>query len=450
MLVAPGLGAQGPASADRSLPVTVPVERSGSTLFVPVRIAGSEPRWFILDTGANVCVIDGAGAARMGLPLDTMETRGQGAGAGGVRVRWIADAARVRLEVPGLAFTCERIAVIDLSGTPGITGRPVDGILGYSFFAPYVVEVDYDAEVLRLHDPASYVYSGGGDTVALTFRRNLPYVTARIAAGGAAPRDRELLLDTGSEDAVDDSLVLHAADRREVTGGVGLGQEYRATLGRLDSVAIGPFTFRQVPGVAPGVALVGGEVLRRFRLVLDYGRGRMYLEPNEHLHDSFNALPFGGGLELRWDAAAAGARVHEVRPGSPGEAAGLRVGDLIVAVDGLPVAELGLRRLVRLLRLPGRTFRLRLQREGQMQEVDLRIPGVASTPGAPASARGANEFAAGKARNPPARIGWARFPMTRGPPGRASRSFGRRQGSRRPRGSRGASLGMITRCRESS
>jgi Aspartyl protease/PDZ domain len=373
-LVAPSVAAQGVAPVDARLSVTVPVERTGSTLFVPVRVAGSEPLWFILDTGANVCVMDGARVARMGLPLDTLETRGQGAGAGGVRVRWITDPARVRMEVPGVAFTCERIAVIDLSGTPGVTGRPVDGILGYHFFAPHVVEVDYDAEVLRLHDPASYVYAGGGDTVALTFRRNLPYVTVRIAAGGAAPRERELLLDTGSEDAVDDSLVLHAADRREVTGGVGLGQEYRVTLANLDSVGIGPFTFRQVPGVAPGVALVGGEVLRRFRLVLDYGRARMYLEPNEHLHDAFSALPFGGGVELRWDAAAAGARVHEVRPGSPGEAAGLRVGDLIVAVDGLPAAELGLRRLGRLLRLPGRTFRLRMQRDGQVQEVDLRIP----------------------------------------------------------------------------
>ena len=76
---------------------------------------------------------------------------------------------------------------------------------------------------------------------------------------------------------------------RKVTGGVGLGQTYEVSLGQLAVFQLGRFSFKQVPSVAPGVALIGGEILRRFHLYFDYKRERMILEPNRHLSDSFPA-----------------------------------------------------------------------------------------------------------------------------------------------------------------
>lgn len=59
------------------------------------------------------------------------------------------------------------------------------------------------------------------------------------------------------------------------------------TSGTLDRVRIGGLEFQDVPSVASGIAIVGGEVLRRFHIVFDYHRKRMYIEPGREFGVSF-------------------------------------------------------------------------------------------------------------------------------------------------------------------
>ncbi len=356
--------------ASRRLPAVIPVELTGSTLLVPVRVNGSQPRSFIFDTGANSCVLATELAETLQL---APEERAEGTGAGAGPVPYLRYAPEsVLFEVEGLQFRCAHAISIDLSGQPSILGRPIDGILGSDFIAQYVVVIDYDAALLQLHDPAGFDYRGGGESRPLTFDRRLPYLTARLTVAGLPPAERRLLLDTGSEDAVDDDLILQSTGpRREVTGGVGLGQPYRVTFGWVDHLELGRFPLDHLPSVAPGVALVGGEVLRRFRVILDYSRDRIVLEPGAHLSD-----PYRGdlsGLELR--AAPDGVLlVSEVEEGSPGAAAGIQSGDRIQAVDGATVAELGLRRVQKMLTTPGAQYRLELRREATVRKAELSLP----------------------------------------------------------------------------
>jgi hypothetical protein len=230
-----------------------------------------------------VCVVDAALANRQRL-----ERAGRGSVSGAGAGRVAADTVRgpVRLEVGGQVTECERTVAIDLSGLTEPLRQRIDGILGFDFLRQHVVEIDYAERRLRLHDPRTYRYAGGGTRVPLQFRSRHPYVVARITAGDGPPVERTLLVDTGSGDAVDDSLLLRSPrPRRTVTGGVGLGSTYQVTSGFLDVVELGGFRFTDVPGVAPGPALVGGAVLRRFTVILDYGRQEMILEPNRHFTD---------------------------------------------------------------------------------------------------------------------------------------------------------------------
>src|SRR5213594_3952581 len=116
-----------PASPHADLPVTIQAQHSATTLFVPVRVNGSRPRWFVLDSGASSCVLDLATAQALALaPVGTGE--GHGAGAGSYPyVRY--DSTAVRFELGGQRFRCDRVIGIDLSGQPAIVGRPVEGIL---------------------------------------------------------------------------------------------------------------------------------------------------------------------------------------------------------------------------------------------------------------------------------------------------------------------------------
>jgi hypothetical protein len=285
LLVATVLGHMVGASA-QTRSVRVPVGLAGSTVLLPGRVNESGALWFILDTGANSCVLDHKVADQLRLQ-PASEIQGTGAGRGPVPFRSYSK-KDVTFRIAGTSVQCDHVLSVDLSNQPSIIGHRVDGILGSDFISQFVVEVDYERRQLRLYDPERFNYRGKGEILPLTFERRLPYVQAEITVSGQPPTPRKLLVDSGSQDAVDDDLLLKSnGSLKKVTGGVGLGQTYEVSLGQLALFKLGRFSFKDVPSVAPGVALIGSEILRRFHAYYDYKRERMILEPNRHLNDPF-------------------------------------------------------------------------------------------------------------------------------------------------------------------
>jgi hypothetical protein len=95
---------------------------------------------------------------------------------------------------------------------------------------------------------------------------------------------------------------------------------------------------------------------------------------------------FGGpppaliGVQLARESRADGARVSEVSPGGPAEQAGVRAGDVIVAVNGTDVrGKESARRVVELLHdvKPGDSVKLRISRDGKLRDLAVTArPGV--------------------------------------------------------------------------
>lgn len=354
------------------LPVLVPFPECGATVLLPVRVNGREPRFFILDSGANSIALDHRFADSIGL-RPTGSGAGTGAGAGPVPYRRYPRDS-VEFSVAGVSFRSDRTISVDLSNQPGILGFSVAGVLGSDFFHRVVVEIDYDARFVRLHDPARFSPRTGAKAIPLTFERRVPHVTARITAPGRPARTRRLLVDSGSEDAVDDSVLLESrGPLRRTTGGVGSGRTYEVVFGRIERFELGPFVLGNLPSVAPGVSLIGGEVLRRFRVTFDYGRGRMLLAPGRHLGDE--ALEDLSGLTLRLTDDGAQLRIEEVARGTPAARAGLRAGEHVSAIDHASVGEIGLRRAQAILGAPGTRLRLQVWGKAGPREVELRLPG---------------------------------------------------------------------------
>jgi membrane-associated protease RseP (regulator of RpoE activity) len=348
------------ASADGAgVPLaTIPFEFECGMIFVPVSINGGPPSSFILDSGASGFVVD-AGAAREG-GLDVEGSgQGEGAGKGKVDLRFAKDVS-YRIGV-SLQIDVPSSYVIDLSGQPAIVGRTVGGIVGYDFFVAHVVEIDYEAEIMRVFDRGSYRYDGEGAVLPLTFARKVPYVAATILVAGVEPVVADFLVDTGSGDAVDHDIIAKSNGKKlDVVGGVGLGEEYRVTMGRVESLRLGTLELRDAIGVAGGKALLGNEVLRRFTVVLDYGSSRLILAPNAHFADRFESD--ASGLDLRWDPAAREFLVHDVHRDSPAARAGIQPGDRIVSVDGEPAGGFTIDQITRMLRVANRSATLRLRR----------------------------------------------------------------------------------------
>src|SRR5215218_9430208 len=57
----------------------IPIELSGNEIFLSLRVNGSEPLWFVLDTGAGSTVISTTAAEALGLKLEgSHQARGAG------------------------------------------------------------------------------------------------------------------------------------------------------------------------------------------------------------------------------------------------------------------------------------------------------------------------------------------------------------------------------------
>jgi predicted metalloprotease with PDZ domain len=163
--------------------------------------------------------------------------------------------------------------------------------------------------------------------------------------------------------------------------GWGVGGPSRGELVRIGRLEIGGYT---VAGPIAKLSLqkegsfsdrylaanVGAGVLERFHLVFDYGHQRIYFAPNARFaeRDRFDQ----SGLWLNQDGDAL--RVVDVIPGAPGERAGVKAGERIVAVDGAEIAEGSLVALRERFRTeaPGTEVRLRVVGEdGAIREVVL-------------------------------------------------------------------------------
>ncbi|MGH9831259.1 MAG: aspartyl protease family protein, partial [Blastocatellia bacterium] len=114
----------------------MPFEIYNNQIALRVSVNGSSPLTFALDTGSSACVVDINDARALKLELE-----GNGLASGeGQGIQAVRFARDVNLGISGLRVQVSRLAVMKLRPM----GRKYSGLLGYDFFARYVVEVDYD------------------------------------------------------------------------------------------------------------------------------------------------------------------------------------------------------------------------------------------------------------------------------------------------------------------
>lgn len=359
---------------------TLPFELLNNHIYIEARLNGGEPRRLLVDTG-GVNLLTRDAAARLGVEPE-----------GSVQVGGVGDqreeAGFVRLESLTLGdVTFERplFIVLPFSGIAEASGVASDGLVGFEVFKRFVVTIDYAAGRLTLTRPEAYVASGapGGAEVPFRFDDRHPIVDGSIDGIPAT-----FTIDTGSRGALalhrpfveEHGLVERFAAGVETVSGWGVGGPARGRRAGSRVLKLGDVT---VAGVWTELSTqekgahanryiggnVGGGVLKRFTVTFDYGRQVMSLEPNGRSGDA----PDRSGIWL--NAAGGVLRVEAGAAGSPGAAAGLAVGDRVVAVDGMPVGELRLPDVrARLRGVVGTVVTLTVERaEGAPAEVPLRL-----------------------------------------------------------------------------
>lgn len=278
--------------------LNIPLEIDNNLILMQVRVNGSKPLKFIFDTGASYTAIDSKQVAELGLKTEGRDT---GSATGGpIQISYVKG---VSLSVSGAEVTNQLIASVLF---PTVPGFEFDGVLGYDFIKQFVVEIDYLKRIMNLYDPRTYTYNGKGGTIPLSLAGRTPLAHTKIILEGRAPVGAELLVDTGGDGTfiispriVKKHALVSAMPKVVQDRGRGLGGEQSRLLGRVKAVRLGRFVFTNPPvalvlGSVGGSAseeydgIVGGEIFRRFKVILDYSRKQMILEPNRNFNDPYD------------------------------------------------------------------------------------------------------------------------------------------------------------------
>ncbi|MCA1626027.1 MAG: aspartyl protease family protein [Acidobacteria bacterium] len=285
--------------------VEVPFEVESNLMVIPVSVNDSRPLRYVLDTGAqgtslhNSEIIDSLNLNITG----TIPVRGAG---GGVASE-VSITENVNFNIGGIELSGGRLAVRRLPKDSPFFAS-FDGVIGRVVFSTLVVAVDWEQRVIKFYEPAKYKYSGKGTVLPITFDEGIrPYITANVVLLGDKPVPVKLVVDTGASHA----LSLEVGTKTEIKFpegaakivlGRGGSGEITGYAGRVKSFELGGQTFNNVPTSFPDESLgVGGSngrngnlgsgLLRRFKVIYDYSRKQMIVEPNK-----FAGEPFGTAM----------------------------------------------------------------------------------------------------------------------------------------------------------
>jgi hypothetical protein len=364
--------------------VGIPLETRNNHVWMRGAVGNQDSLWFLLDSGADGNCIREARAIQMGLELDDPHPS-HGAG-GSVESRFTQ---RLDVRLPGLTMSEARLATLPLEELGASAGRPLDVIIGFPLLRRSVVTIDYERNLMDVMAGEKWEYSGPGVVLPLTFENNLPYVTARVTLPGGKPIEGRFLIDTGnigslifSPTFVEEHRALESVTQTIQAVGRGVGGQSTNPVGRVERFELGgieieqPLAMFRSPGPgaisAPGTAgNIGGRMLRRFKVIFDYPRSRMILEPGPKLSEPMESDM--SGLSLRTPPPDyAHVTVSRVTEESPAAALGLRTGDELVSLDGRAALDLGLDEIREMFRRDGREYRLGILRDGQRLDVTLK------------------------------------------------------------------------------
>lgn len=362
-------------------PARVPFDLFANHIYMRGRVNDSDSLWVVLDSGAGGNAIDDTLAMQLGLRVASM---GRGRGAGGY-----VDAGQipsVSVKLPGVTLDSVPIATMPLAPFRRQSGRPMDVIVGAPLINRCVLRIDYAGRMLEFLPAESFEYTGKGAIVPLTFEYGHPYIKARVTLAGRDPIEGRFVIDLGSSQAViftpsfiEKKHVMDGIGHTIEARGRGVGGQLSSRASRIPSVELGgitlerpvamlPMSSQTMVGASDAIGNIGGEIMRRFTVTLDYTRQRMILEPNSQFGDPFEADMSGLGMRMGPDGSNA-LEVEWIQQDSPASEAGFQPNDLIERVDGKPALEVGMRGLREMFRRDGEHHVFAVRRGDQTLEI---------------------------------------------------------------------------------
>lgn len=315
--------------------------------------------------------------------------------------------------------------IFNLSSHVGI---PVNGIVGYRFFKDNPIEINYDRKRITIYRTIDKMQRKlrKFHKLPISIEKSKPYVSGSFLLGDM-DLPAKLLLDTGNSDAVwlfedkSDLIKVPNINYRDYLG-FGLNGEVYGKRARITKFSFYDFAFdhpiaafpeteslKNIIMVNNRIGSVGSEVLKRFRVVLDYPNGNIYLKKGHRFKEGFSYNVSGLSVQhsgLQWVEEKVETtlkvnlvydsedrtrnnrfvykfellpvyKISNVREGSPAANAGLQKGDILLKINNKSAYHLDLEEINILLKSEdGEKLKIEVERGSEVIKTSFRLIGI--------------------------------------------------------------------------
>lgn len=300
--------------------VTIPFKLINNLVFIPIKVNGVELN-FLLDSGVEETILFSMEEMQEVSfnNIEKIKLRGLGSEE---EIEGLKSTNNI-LETHGIKSSNHLVYIIldqsfNLSSHIGI---PVNGIIGHKFFKNNLVEINYHKKKVIVHlnnEETRQKLDKKFKSVPITIERSKPYIyTTAVSNGQEIPA--KLLIDIGNSDAFwifeNNKIKLPQKNFTDFLG-KGFSGDIEGHRAKLEKFTISDFEFknpivsfpdstsiRNVKMVPDRIGSVGGEILKRFTLVLDYADRKLYLKKNTKFYEPFTYNKSGITIQhngLQW------------------------------------------------------------------------------------------------------------------------------------------------------
>ncbi|WP_163400013.1 PDZ domain-containing protein [Flavobacterium fluviatile] len=284
--------------------VIIPFKLINNLVFIPIKVNGIELN-FLLDSGVDETILFSMDDKKEVSFKNVQKIKLRGLGSE-EEIEGLKSTNNI-LETHGLKSVNHLVYIIldqgfNLSSHIGI---PVNGIIGYKFFKNNIVEINYQKKRIFVHQKNETVrnnYDKKFKRLPISIERSKPYVIASAVVGGEKI-PAKLLVDIGNSDSFwvfeNDKIKLPEKNFPDFLG-KGFSGDIEGHRAKVSNFSLSDFEFRNpivafpdsgsirnVKMVENRIGSVGGEVLKRFTVVMDYADKKMYLKKNNKFNEPF-------------------------------------------------------------------------------------------------------------------------------------------------------------------
>ncbi len=334
-------------------------------LLVPVKI-GKKTYTFMLDTGASFNAFDISlrGALGRSRRRETVSAL-------------MAEMKATFYEAPAASMggleVCKGslAACFDLKSMREASGRDIRGIVGMTFLKNHILRLDFEGKKFQIVRAGTRSRKSWGTPLRMKVKRedNCAYVLANTGAGAAG-----FMLDTGfaGSGLLSPAMFKSAVPpgRRKENRVATVTGEARPMAGRTALLVLGNCAQTEAVVGAADRDVLGLGFLRRYVVTLDFPGRRIYFRKRKRSFRPDRGFLIGLSMSRRGGRTV----IDEVEAGSPGAAAGLRPGDLLLKMAGKLAGKHSMTGLGQMIyEAEGKKLKLEIRRGERVLEVELAV-----------------------------------------------------------------------------